>query len=57
MCNFEKKQYSPFGTSLAVAGFISRNSSHDEIRLESLGDDGGFTCIFGYVSGWGMGSS
>jgi hypothetical protein len=40
-----------------VAGLISMYSSHDKTRLESLGDGGGFNCTFGYVSGWGIGSS
>ena len=42
-----------------MAGFISEYSSHDEIHLESesLGDGWGIGCTFGYVSGWGIGSS
>ena len=54
--NIEKEiQDSPFGRLLALAGFISKNSSHDEVCLESLGDDWEFDCTLGYVSGWGMG--
>jgi hypothetical protein len=36
---------------------MSKYSSHDETRLEGLSDGGGFDGTFGYVSGWGIGSS